>query len=95
MFKLMIFIALGYIVFDWVFYLNKDSQTPYHFNCKLASQGKMSGSPCALCEKKFLTENLKRFKNLQRDYEIKLKKPFLEFTSEEIIQMFKDSAHKS
>ena len=89
--KLLILIAVGYIIFDWTFYSNKNSKTPYHFNCKLAHDGKMSGNPCAICEKKFISETNKRIRKLQKQYEMKLEKPFLEFTSEEIIDMFKES----
>jgi hypothetical protein len=89
--KLLILIAVGYIIFDWVFYSNKDSKASYHFNCKLAQEGKMSGNPCAMCEKKFASETNKRIRKLEKQYEMKLGKPFLEFTSEEIIEMFKES----
>jgi hypothetical protein len=89
--KLLIFIAVGYIIFDWTFYSNKNSQNSYHFNCKMAHDGEMSGKPCAMCERKFEKQTLKKVKKIQRQYEAKLDKPFIEFSSEEIIEMFKKS----
>lgn len=57
----------------------------------MAHEGKMRGNPCAMCEKKFASESNKIIRKLQKQYEMKLEKPFLEFTSEEIIEMFKES----
>ncbi len=87
MIKLMICIVLGYIVFDWVFYSNKDFRTPYHFNCKLAREGKMSGGPCARCEKKYAVERISNYNKLRVKYETKFNKSISQFTDDEIMQM--------
>ena len=57
----------------------------------MAHDGEMSGKPCAMCERKFEKQTLKKVKKIQRQYEAKLDKPFIEFSSEEIIEMFKKS----
>jgi hypothetical protein len=85
--KLLILIAVGYIIFDWVFYSNKDSKASYHFNCKLAQEGKMSGEPCAMCAKKYAVVKIKNYNKLRVKFETKFNKPISEFTDDEIMQM--------
>lgn len=89
----MIFIALGYIVFDWAFYLKKAAQTPYHFNCKLAREGKTSGKPCAMCERKDNAIKLQKRKTCEKmiaQYEKKFNKPFSKFTDTEMLTLVSD-----
>jgi hypothetical protein len=87
MIKPMICIAIGCIVFDWAFYSKKDFRTPYHFNCKMAYDKKMSGNPCARCEKKYAVQKINNYNKLRVKYETKFNKSISQFTDYEIMLM--------